>query len=172
MSNAAFPRALPPPAGALIRVNRALIEQAIKMSRRSPRGRIILPFHGSESELFHRMLNAMQPGSYVRPHRHIDPPKSESFVVLRGRVACATYEDGGAVREVFTASANDDAVGFDVRAGVWHNLFALEPDTVLFEAKNGPYSPNSDKNFAPWAPAEGSPEAPAYLARLMDLARK
>ena len=42
----------------------------------------------------------------------------------------------------------------------------LEPDTVVFEVKPGPYQPTSDKDFAPWAPAEGGPDAPAYLADL------
>lgn len=33
-------------------------------------------------------------------------------------------------------------------------------------AKTGPYDERLDKDFAPWAPAEGSPEASRYLEQL------
>ncbi|MGD8861079.1 MAG: hypothetical protein PVI30_13820 [Myxococcales bacterium] len=36
---------------------------------------------------------------------------------------------------------------------------ALEPDTLIYEVKPGPWSAATDKSFAPWAPAEGDPGA-------------
>jgi hypothetical protein len=38
---------------------------------------------------------------------------------------------------------------------------ALDPGTVFFEAKAGPYAPPAGGDLADWAPAEGSPEASA-----------
>ena len=35
----------------------------------------------------HRFLNVMAKGTYIAPHRHLDPRKAESFLVLRGEVA-------------------------------------------------------------------------------------
>ena len=67
-------------------------------------------------------------------------------------------------RAVLAAGA--EVVGLDVRPGVYHTVVTLEPDTVVFEAKTGPYNERVDKDFAPWAPAEGSPEAQRYLATL------
>ncbi len=58
--------------------------------------------------------------------------------------------------------------GVDIRPSVWHTIFALDLDTVAFEAKPGPYSPSGDDGFAPWAPPEGSPEAVKYLMELED----
>jgi cupin fold WbuC family metalloprotein len=46
--------------------------------------------------------------------------------------------------------------------GVFHTAVALAP-TVIFEAKGGPYAPHLPDELAPFAPAEGSPEAPQYL---------
>jgi len=171
MTDTPFPKALEAPGGGVVSIDADLIARAVDVSRRSPRGRIILPLHPGHEDAYHRMLNAMQPGSYVRPHRHIDPPKSESAVVLRGAIGCALFDDGGALREILRVEAGGYRVGIDVRPGVWHAFFALEPDTVIFESKTGPYSPATDKDFAPWAPEEGSPEAAEYLARLVAAVR-
>jgi cupin fold WbuC family metalloprotein len=169
MMNAPYPRALTAPAGDVVAIDHNLIARAVEVSRASPRGRVILPLHLDEGELYQRMLNAMQPGSYVRPHRHVDPPKAESAIVLRGAVAVVIFDDDGTVRETLRAGLGGERVGVDVRPGVWHTFFALEPDTVVFETKTGPYSPISDKDFAGWAPIEGSPEAAEYLSSLENL---
>ncbi|MBI3938478.1 MAG: hypothetical protein HY323_15995 [Betaproteobacteria bacterium] len=42
-------------------------------------------------------------------------------------------------------------------------------DNVVFEAKAGPYRPHAPEERAPFAPAEDSPEARDYLARLRAL---
>jgi len=46
---------------------------------------------------------------------------------------------------------------------VFHTFLAIEPDTVVYEVKTGPYSASDDKEFASFAPAEGTPEAIEYL---------
>jgi cupin fold WbuC family metalloprotein len=150
----------------LVVIDDALIERALAASRASPRGRVILPFHQSHDEVCHRMLNAVQPGSYVRPHRHVTPPKPESIVVLRGAIRFVTFSDEGQVRKRLTLRTGGGPVGVDVRSGVYHTFFALEPNTVVFETKPGPYGAGADKDFAPWAPLEGSPDAARYLQGL------
>jgi hypothetical protein len=57
-------------------------------------------------------------------------------------------------------------VAAEVPAGTWHALVALERGSVFFETKPGPYVPLTDKDFAPWAPEEGSEEAGEYLDNL------
>lgn len=161
-----FPRALDAPAGETALIDEQLIGRAIAASRESPRRRVILPLHASASDPYQRMLNAVQPGSYIRPHRHRDPPKGESVIVLRGAVRFVTFREDGAVAMSVALGPTSGTIGLDVRPGVYHTFLALEPDTVVFEAKTGPYDERVDKDFAPWAPAEGSPEAAAYLRRL------
>jgi hypothetical protein len=63
------------------------------------------------------------------------------------------------------------ALAVDCREGVWHTFFALEPNTVVFEAKAGPHDAAMDKEFAPWAPDEESPEAAEYFSRLKEICR-
>jgi cupin fold WbuC family metalloprotein len=101
----------------------------------------------------------------VTPHRHLDPPKPEAFLVLEGRIAFFLFDDTGAVES--THILGGDAIGIDIGPGVWHSLAVLTPEAVCYEVKPGPYSAANDKDFAPWAPRESDPGAPAYLERLL-----
>jgi cupin fold WbuC family metalloprotein len=165
----AFPLAMPAPAGPVTVIGHTLVNEAIALSRQSPRRRIICPFHPSAGDNLHRMLNAVQPLSYIPPHRHCAPPKAESIVVLKGAICCLIFDDLGGVTQGHVLGANRSAFGIDIHAGVFHTFLALEADTVLFEVKPGPYEKTSDKDFAPWAPREGSEEAKAYLDQLYRL---
>jgi cupin fold WbuC family metalloprotein len=165
-------RALDAPAGELVVLSRSLVEDVCEASRTSPRRRIILPFHKREDELLHRMLNVIQPDSYVRPHRHLEPPKAEAWVVLRGALAFFTFEEDGRIRDCLSLAAGGEQFGVDLAPGIFHGLVALAPDTVIFEVKNGPFAPANDKAFAAWAPAEGSPEAAGYMAALLEEHRR
>jgi cupin fold WbuC family metalloprotein len=163
MSN---PRALPAPSGPISWLSQDLLQGAITASRSNPRRRVIQPFHRSQSATLQRMFNAVQPDSYIPPHRHLDPPKAESWIVLRGALAFFTFDEQGAISECLEIRAGGEIFGVDLEPGVYHTFFALEPDTVVYEVKDGPYSPATDKAFAEWAPGEGTPEAGDYLAKL------
>ena len=52
-------------------------------------------FHRGDEDPLQRMLNAIQPGSYIRPHRHFDPPKSESVILLQGMLGYVSFRDDG-----------------------------------------------------------------------------
>ena len=86
------------------------------------------------------MQNAVEPGTQVPIHRH--PTKDESFVVLRGKVRVTTYNDDGSVIESVVLCQKEGRYGVDIKKGVWHNLEALEPDSVIFECKEGPFVPH------------------------------
>lgn len=159
--------ALDPPTGSLCVLDHQLLDRAASYARESPRQRVIAPFHRSPEDPLHRMLNAVQPESYVHPHRHLDPPKAEAWVVLRGSLLFFTFHDDGRVDQRLVIRAAGPRLGVDLVAGVYHSFIALEPDTILYEVKNGPYQASTDKSFAPWAPAENTPEAAAYMQHLL-----
>ncbi len=161
-----YPLALPPPQNDLTLLSRKLLDNVCEQSRQSPRRRIIQPFHKTEADLLHRMLNVAQPDSYVRPHRHLDPPKAEAWVVLAGALAFFTFEEDGRIARCVRAEAGGDVFGVDLVPGVYHSFVALRADTVVYEVKTGPYAPSNDKSFPDWAPAEGTDEAVQYLAAL------
>jgi cupin fold WbuC family metalloprotein len=151
-------------------IDRNLVERKACDAKRSDRKREIHIFHEGDPDPLQRMLNAIQPGSYVRPHRHLHPPKAESIILLHGSLAYVSFSDDGLPEEegLVLIDSSRGVYGCDIRAGVWHTIFALAPNTVLFEVKPGPYDPSVDKEFAPWSPAEHTPAAGAFLAELED----
>jgi cupin fold WbuC family metalloprotein len=159
--------ALDPPNTDLTLLTHQLLDDVARYARNSPRRRVIAPFHRGPEEVLHRMLNAVQPDSYVRPHRHLDPPKAEAWVLLRGALLFFTFEEDGTVQDSMLLHAGGDVFGVDLMPGIYHSFIALEPDTIIYEVKSGPYVKTSDKEFAPWAPEEGSSEAKGYMAKLL-----
>jgi cupin fold WbuC family metalloprotein len=151
-------------------ITRSLIAQKAADSLLNERQREIHMFHLDGRDPVQRMLNAVQPSSYGRPHRHSDPPKSETLLLLKGSLGFVSFSENGVAGEsdfVFLG-AQTGSVGVDCRAGVWHTFFALEPDTVVFEVKAGPFDAATDKYPALWAPAENTVEGLHYLADIED----
>lgn len=147
-------------------IDQALLDELCREAAASPRRRKNRNFHPRDDHPAHRLLNAMQPDSYIAPHRHLEPSKDETFVVLRGLLGLLVFDDAGAVLRGVRVGAGATALGVDIPHGTWHAAVALEPDTVFLEAKAGPYLPLTEDERAPWAPAENSPDAAAYLATL------
>jgi cupin fold WbuC family metalloprotein len=152
-------------------IDTALLDEVCREAAASPRRRKNRNFHPHDEYPAHRLLNAMEPGSYIRPHRHLGAEKDETMVVLRGRLGLVMFEDDGRVAQTVVLGQGGDAVGVDIPHGAWHTVFALEPDTVLLEAKAGPYCPLTADETAPWAPGEGTQPAAAFLAELLRLFR-
>lgn len=143
-----------------------LLAKAAAAAADSPRRRKNLNFHTSKHEGANRLLNAVEPGSYVQPHRHLDADKDETLVVVRGSFGLVFFDEAGNVTETAIAKAAGDVVGVNIPHGTYHSLVALEPGSVFFEAKAGPYTPITDAERAPWAPRESEPQVPAYLRKL------
>lgn len=161
-----YPKALAPPESENTLITAAKISECVAASRVSPRKRIIYPLHKSAGAPLHRMLNAIQPGSYIQPHRHLFPPKAESVIVLQGAIFVFIFADDGEIKDIYRVEADGVNIGIDSEPGVFHTFAAIEEDTVLFEVKPGPYNVADDKDFAPWAPAEGDHGAATYLEEL------
>ncbi len=166
--NIKYPLALDCPKEKTVLITQEIINQAIDASRKSPRKRIILPFHKSLSDNLHRMLNVLQPMSYIQPHRHFNPPKAESIIVLKGKLICVEFDQGGDIKTFCKLSPGSFNIGIDIEPGIFHTIFAEAEDTVLFEVKPGPYERSSDKDYASWAPAEASEKAGEYLKKLYE----
>ena len=126
-------------------IDAALVEATARRAQASPRRRANHNLHASATDNPHRFLNVFLAGSYVAPHRHLDPPKSETFLVLEGMMALFCFDDGGAVTAAWllgpappppgSGAPAYGGFGLDVAAGVWHTVTALTPRAVCFEVK-------------------------------------
>ena len=126
-------------------IDKNLLDKVSEQAKDSPRLRKNFNFHQSLDEKCHRFLNAVEPGTVVDIHRH--PAKDETFVLLRGRVEVRTYNDEGSLIESVELCPEDGKYGVNIPKGVWHNLVAIEPDSVFFECKEGPYSPHDQEGI-------------------------
>lgn len=153
-------------------IDSALFEAVAQKASASPRRRMNHNFHTGPEDNPHRFLNVLLEGTYVRPHRHLDPPKSEAFLVLEGEAALVCFDGWGRVTSRVKIGPASGAIGIDLEPGVFHTVVALSPRAVCYEVKPGPWNPANDKDFAAWAPAEGTPEAAAYLAGLTESLRR
>ena len=92
----------------------------------SPRKRQHRNIHESYADPCQRLLNAIEPDSYIPPHRHTTDPKNELLIAVRGSMALVTFDEQGMVTGVvpFGAdrSGHGSAVGAEVPANTWHGL--------------------------------------------------
>ena len=127
--------------------------------------------HESYEEPCQRLFNAIEPGSYIRPHRHATDPRDEMLIAVRGSMVLVIFDDLGLVTEVVrfgvVRNSEDFAAGAEVPSNTWHTVIALEAGCVLLEVKAGPFDPSQPKDLAPWAPDEGGPNAKQYLEKLI-----
>ena len=128
-------------------------------AQNAPRQRKNLNLHPTLADPVQRLLNAFEPGTYVRPHQHSDPGKWELFAILHGRALVLAFTNAGIVQERHELAPAGGVQVIEIAAGTWHTLAALESGTVLLEVKQGPYAPAGPRDFAPWAPPECTPAA-------------
>ncbi len=150
-------------------LGRDTLTELIRQAQAAPRRRRNLNFHASDDASCHRLLNAIEPDSYIAPHRHLEPDKDETLLVLSGEIGVVAFDEGGVVLSADILRAGGDRFGVTIPAGQFHTLIALAPGSVMFEAKAGPYRPLSERERAAWAPPEGHENAPQYLAELRAL---
>jgi cupin fold WbuC family metalloprotein len=141
------------------------------LASKSTRKRQHRNIHDSYHEICQRLFNAIEPESYIRPHRHAIDPKDELLIAVRGTMALLTFSDTGLVTGIYrlgTQKYGDGlAAGVEVPATTWHTVIALEPGCVLLEIKSGPFNPSQPKDLAEWAPEEGIADGDLYLKQLI-----
>ena len=148
--------ALPNVTGPAYALTAETLRQGCEAAAASARQRIILPLHRSQDALVQRMLNFLQPATFISPHLHPLPHASETIHVLQGAIGFILFNAEGDVLQTWHLTAGPLGM-IDIEPNVWHGFVALEPDTVVLEIKRGPYSGPEDKVFPSWAPSEGAP---------------
>jgi cupin fold WbuC family metalloprotein len=151
----------------MIIINSALASNVSEEAKKSPRLRKNYNFHEDYEDPVNRMLNAFEPGTYVRPHKHESPDKCEIFIILTGKALALRFDPEGNIIGHAVLDHSQGIYGVEFAPREWHSIVSLASGTVLFEVKQGPYVQIIDKNFAPWAPPEGSPQAAAYLSSIL-----
>jgi len=136
-------------------IDNTLLDSLTKQAQGSPRKRAHYNLHPKLDDPVQRLCVAIEPETYIRPHRHASPETAEVFLMLRGSAVILFFDDAGRITEKITVSAGGPVPAVEIPAAAWHTMASLEGGTIFFEVKQGPYVQPKDKNVALWAPAEG-----------------
>lgn len=138
-------------------INDNLLSALHWKARENERKRINFDLRTTQADTSQRMLNALEPGTQVPVHRHLQ--SSETIVCLEGCFDEVLYEElpnidaGGLIlkdnetvadRNNFVEVARyricptEKKYGIQIPQGVWHTIEVHEP-SVIFEAKDGAY---------------------------------
>ncbi|SFN51037.1 cupin fold metalloprotein, WbuC family [Izhakiella capsodis] len=110
-----------------------------------------LNLHAELSDPVQRLAIAMEPGTYIRPHRHLQT--WEVLTPLTGRFVVLLFKDDGSVLQ--RVVLGEDAQLIEIPAGAWHAVLSLDNNGVIFEVKQGPYLALDEEHCQSWAPREG-----------------
>lgn len=126
-------------------INKKLLDQVSEQAKMNPRLRMNYNLHESLDSKAQRLFNALEPGTFLPIHRH--PHTDETYIVVRGTINLLLYDVGKNLIASYEISDNNENYGFHIPKGQWHTLEVLESGTVIFEVKDGPYVPLSEKDI-------------------------
>lgn len=78
----------------------------------------------------------MEPGTKVEIHHH---PVDEMLIVIRGSIKAILMDDNKNVIDEKVIRPADGVYGVQLPKNVWHTIECQEPDTCVFEVKEGPF---------------------------------
>lgn len=152
------------------------LEGLMAAAKSNPRLRQHRNLHQSYDDPCQCLFNAIDPQSYIRPHRHASDPKEERLFAVRGLMALLTFDGFGKVVDIVRFGSekygDDLAVGVSIPPHIWHTVIALENKSILCEVKAGPFDPSQPKDLAAWAPGESTDRANDFLSHLHELVRE
>ena len=150
----------------MIIIDNTMLSALSSKAKEYARRRLNLNFHTKDEDNLQRLLNAIEPDTYIQPHKHDEPDKREVFIILTGKAAILCFDDFGGVTQHTILSRDKGVFAVEIPPKTWHTLVSLEEGTVLYELKDGPYDVKNDKQFAPWAPAEGDVLCKTFLNKI------
>jgi cupin fold WbuC family metalloprotein len=139
----------------LKQLTNTMLDELAGQARQSPRLRTNHNLHEQLSEPVQRLAIAMEPQTFVRPHRH--PGTWELLSALRGRFVVLLFDERGTVTGRTVLGEECRVIEFP--ANTWHAVLSLDPGGVIFEVKQGAYAPLTEADYAPWCDSGPGQEA-------------
>lgn len=128
-----------------MKIDEFILNSLTDQAKASPKLRMHYDLRDNEKDGSMRMLNAVEPGTDIPIHRHLDT--SEDVVVLRGVVDEVLFDNDGQVTEVYHLEAGSGCVACHVPMGCFHTCRSLASGSVIIEFKNGKYDPHTTEDF-------------------------
>lgn len=126
-------------------IDETLLDEVTQQAKDNPRLRMNHNFHKSLDAKAQRLLNALEPGTLLPIHRH--PHTAETYLLLRGKVKVMYYNEQKEVTDSVVLDPVTGIYGVHIPRNQWHTLEVLESGSVIFEVKDGPYTPLEEKDM-------------------------
>lgn len=116
-----------------------LLDEVSAKAKINDRLRMNFNLHDSLDAKAQLLLNALEVGTVLSIHRHRHT--AETYILLRGKIRVMFYNEMGEETESFILDPFSGNYGVHIPVGQWHTLEVMENDSVIFEVKDGPYTP-------------------------------
>lgn len=126
-------------------IDQKLLDDLSAQAKANPRLRQAYDLRTTPEDGSQRILNAVEPGSVLPVHRHRG--STETIVCLRGKVVQHYFDDNGNKTASYELAPDTAQVAMSVPVGQWHALESLEEGSVIFECKDGAYSPLNQEDI-------------------------
>lgn len=120
-------------------INQILLDELSQKASESERLRMNHNLHDTLENPVQRLLNALEPGTIIPIHRHLYT--DEVYILLTGSIRVMLYNDEKEIIDTFLLNPIEGNHGIQIPAGQWHGIEVLEHGSVIFEVKQGPYTP-------------------------------
>jgi len=142
------------------------IDELTLEAEKSPRKRVHFCFHPTNDSPIHKLYIAAQPGSYIRPHRHVGDGRWEMLTIIKGEGILFIFDDEGEILSKNVLSTDGPLYSIELEENIWHAFVVTANDTIFQEVKAGPYLKPDPSDFASWAPAEGDSGVEQFIEEL------
>ena len=122
-----------------------------------------------KGDYLNRVFNFLYQDSYMQPHLHTGPERTEKMYLIEGSFALITFNNNGAINKITTLSIGERDY-IEVPPKTWHTYVMLTEEVVIYETMEGSYDPLTWKEMASWAPIENTKEGVTYLEYLKNQA--
>lgn len=120
-------------------IDKKLLDEVSAQAKASKRLRMNYNLHDSLDAKAQKLLNALEIGTILPIHRHRHT--SETYMLLRGKIRVMFYNEMREETDSFLLDPLSGNYGVQIPVGQWHTLEVLEDNSVIFEVKDGPYTP-------------------------------
>ena len=121
------------------------LDELTEKAKRNHRLRMNYNLHDSMDSKAQRLFNGLELETILPIHRHVDT--AETYILIRGRLIVTLIDDDKNVMEVAELDLSKGKFGVHIPKNTWHKIEVKESGTVIFEVKDGPYTPLTPENI-------------------------
>jgi len=124
-------------------ITQQILDQLTAQAKENPRLRQNLDLRNSPDDQSQRMLNAVEPGTVLPIHRHME--SSVTIVCIRGHFEELLYDNNGNLTDMIDMRPGGTVINLPI--GKWHSIRSLESGTILLEVQDGPWKPLGEEDI-------------------------